>query len=42
MMAMVMRFAATNVREAMVPHAGHWPMEENQADIIKRLMDLLQ
>jgi hypothetical protein len=24
MMATVMRFAATNVQQAVVPHAGHW------------------
>src|SRR3954469_892615 len=29
MMASVMRFAATNVQEAVVPRAGHWLMEEN-------------
>jgi pimeloyl-ACP methyl ester carboxylesterase len=29
MMATVMRFAATDVREAIVPDAGHWVMHEN-------------
>jgi pimeloyl-ACP methyl ester carboxylesterase len=29
MMATVMRFAATDVREAIVPDSGHWIMEEN-------------
>ena len=29
MMATVMRFAAADVREAVVPGAGHWVMEEN-------------
>jgi pimeloyl-ACP methyl ester carboxylesterase len=29
MMATVMRFAATDVHEAVVPHSGHWVMEEN-------------
>src|SRR5229473_2230332 len=31
MMATVMRFAATDVKEAVVPNAGHWLMEENPA-----------
>jgi pimeloyl-ACP methyl ester carboxylesterase len=42
MMATVMRFAATNVQEAVVPHAGHWLMEENQAATIKLIEDFLQ
>lgn len=29
MMATVMRFAASNVQEGIVPHSGHWIMEEN-------------
>jgi glycosyltransferase involved in cell wall biosynthesis len=29
MMATVMRFAASNVQEAVVPDSGHWIMEEN-------------
>jgi pimeloyl-ACP methyl ester carboxylesterase len=29
MMATVMRFAASDVREAVVPDSGHWIMEEN-------------
>lgn len=29
MMATVMRFAATNVQEGVVPDSGHWIMEEN-------------
>ena len=28
-MAVVMRAAATNVQEAVIPHSGHWLMEEN-------------
>ncbi len=28
-MAVVMRAAATNVQEGIVPHSGHWVMEEN-------------
>jgi len=31
-----------NVREAVIPHAGHWLMEENPADTIKLLKDFLQ
>jgi pimeloyl-ACP methyl ester carboxylesterase len=33
-MAQIMRFAATNVREGIVPDAGHWIMEENPAATI--------
>jgi pimeloyl-ACP methyl ester carboxylesterase len=29
MMATVMRVAANNVQEAIVPDSGHWIMEEN-------------
>jgi len=28
-MAEVMRFAASNVQDAVVPDSGHWVMEEN-------------
>jgi pimeloyl-ACP methyl ester carboxylesterase len=28
-MAVVMRFAASNVQEAVIPNSGHWLMEEN-------------
>jgi pimeloyl-ACP methyl ester carboxylesterase len=28
-MAAVMRFAASNVQEGVVPDSGHWIMEEN-------------
>ncbi len=42
MMATVMRFAAADVKEAVVPNAGHWLMEENPADTIKLLKDFLQ
>jgi pimeloyl-ACP methyl ester carboxylesterase len=34
MMATVMRFAASNVTEGMVPDSGHWIMEENPAATI--------
>ena len=33
-MAEVMRFAATNVEQAVVPNSGHWVMEENPAATI--------
>jgi pimeloyl-ACP methyl ester carboxylesterase len=42
MMATVTRFAATNVQQAVIPHSGHWLMEENPADTIKLLKDFLQ
>jgi pimeloyl-ACP methyl ester carboxylesterase len=42
MMAAVMRAAASNVQQAVVPHAGHWLMEENPADTIKLIKDFLQ
>src|SRR6266478_8921220 len=42
MMATVMRFAATNVQQDVIPHSGHWLMEENPADTIKLLKDFLQ
>jgi pimeloyl-ACP methyl ester carboxylesterase len=42
MMATVMCFAATNVQQAVIPHSGHWLMEENPADTIKLLKDFLQ
>jgi pimeloyl-ACP methyl ester carboxylesterase len=42
MMATVMRAAASNVQQAVVPHAGHWLMEENSADTIKLIKDFLQ
>ncbi|WP_084788770.1 alpha/beta fold hydrolase [Bradyrhizobium sp. Cp5.3] len=42
LMATVMRAAATNVQEAVVPHAGHWLMEENPNATIKFVTDFLQ
>jgi pimeloyl-ACP methyl ester carboxylesterase len=42
MMATVMRAAASNVQEAVVPHAGHWLMEENSAATIRLVVDFLQ
>src|SRR5579859_1270968 len=41
-MAVVMRAAATNVQPAIVPHAGHWLMEENPADTITAVVDFLR
>jgi pimeloyl-ACP methyl ester carboxylesterase len=41
MMATVMRFAASNVTEAVVPNSGHWVMEENPAATIKLIIGFL-
>lgn len=41
MMATVMRGAATNVTEAVVPDAGHWLMEEQSAATVKIVRDFL-
>ncbi|MBA4306768.1 MAG: alpha/beta hydrolase [Sphingopyxis sp.] len=41
MMATVMRFAAEDVREGIVPDSGHWIMEENPAATIKLVRDFL-
>lgn len=41
MMATVMRFAADNVTEAIVPDSGHWIMEENPSatiDIVRKFL----
>jgi pimeloyl-ACP methyl ester carboxylesterase len=40
-MTTVMRAAASNVTEAIVPHSGHWVMEENPAATIKLTADFL-
>jgi pimeloyl-ACP methyl ester carboxylesterase len=37
--AVVMRNAATNVREVVVPNAGHWLMEEALAATIAAVQD---
>jgi pimeloyl-ACP methyl ester carboxylesterase len=42
MMATIMRAAATNVQEAVVPHAGHWLMEENPDATIKLVIEFLK
>jgi pimeloyl-ACP methyl ester carboxylesterase len=41
-MAEVMRAAATNVQSAVIPHAGHWLMEENPADTVRVVADFLK
>jgi pimeloyl-ACP methyl ester carboxylesterase len=41
MMATVMRAAATDVTEAIVPNSGHWVMEENPTATIKLITDFL-
>jgi pimeloyl-ACP methyl ester carboxylesterase len=40
-MAVVMRAAASNVTEGIVPHSGHWIMEENPTATIKLITDFL-
>ena len=41
MMATVMRAAADNVTEGIVPNSGHWVMEENPTATIKLIIDFL-
>jgi len=41
MMAVVMRFAATDVTEGIVPGAGHWLMEEQPEATVKLVRDFL-
>ena len=41
MMATVMRFAAENVEEAIVPDSGHWITEENPSATTKLVIDFL-
>jgi pimeloyl-ACP methyl ester carboxylesterase len=41
MMATVMRAAAANVTEAIVPNSGHWIMEENPTAVIKLILNFL-
>jgi pimeloyl-ACP methyl ester carboxylesterase len=42
MMATVMRFAATDVQEAIVPASGHWIMEENASATTKLVTEFLK
>ena len=42
MMATVMRAAATNVTEGIVPDSGHWIMEENPAATVKLVRAFLE
>jgi pimeloyl-ACP methyl ester carboxylesterase len=40
-MADELRFAAENVHGAVVPHSGHWVMEENPVDTMALVMEFL-
>jgi pimeloyl-ACP methyl ester carboxylesterase len=40
-MATIMRFAATNVREGVIPDSGHWIMEENPTATISMVRGFL-
>jgi pimeloyl-ACP methyl ester carboxylesterase len=40
-MAEIMRFAATNVREGIIPDSGHWIMEENPSATISMVRAFL-
>ena len=42
MMATVMRFAAIDVHEAIIPDSGHWIMEENSSATTKLVTDFLK
>jgi pimeloyl-ACP methyl ester carboxylesterase len=42
MMATVMRFAATNVTEGVVPDSGHWIMEENPVATVRMVRAFLE
>jgi pimeloyl-ACP methyl ester carboxylesterase len=41
-MAVVMRAAATNVTEGVVPDAGHWVMEENPRETVRLVRSFLE
>lgn len=41
-MATVMRAAASNVQSAVIPHAGHWLMEENPSDTVNAVVEFLR
>ena len=36
-----LRFAAENVQGAVVPHSGHWVMEENPSDTMALVLAFL-
>jgi pimeloyl-ACP methyl ester carboxylesterase len=40
-MAKIMRFAAVDVREGVIPDSGHWIMEENPRATIAMVRDFL-
>jgi pimeloyl-ACP methyl ester carboxylesterase len=40
-MAVIMRFAASDVREGIVPDSGHWIMEENPQATISLVTEFL-
>ncbi len=40
--AEVLRFAASNVTEGIIPDSGHWIMEENPAATIQVVADYLR
>jgi pimeloyl-ACP methyl ester carboxylesterase len=42
MMAKIMRIAATDVHEAIVPDSGHWIMEENPSATTQLVTDFLR
>jgi len=42
LMAVNMRYVATDVREVIVPGSGHWLMEENTAITVKLVSDFLR
>jgi pimeloyl-ACP methyl ester carboxylesterase len=42
MMAVVMRAAATNVQEVVIPNSGHWLMEENPTATIAAIVKFIQ
>ena len=41
-MAVVMRAAATNVQELVIPQSGHWLMEEQPTATVTAIVDFLQ
>jgi pimeloyl-ACP methyl ester carboxylesterase len=42
MMATVAKAAATNVQGVVIPHAGHWVMEENPIATVAAVTDFLR